>query len=422
MNRLLLLPFFFVLACGEDFDLDALRFHALEDAQPLDLALIDRGVGVQSGEAMAIAKYNPTMFPKVTAALSHAVYTVPAYDAPTQELGEFVTFPPPNGVDERSSVLFKVTSPEAGKFAARVGDEYGDTETFGGESSASFTSESVVLDFWRLSGDWYVRWDGKLDDPANREGRGQYGFYRIDFSEDLLDQIERVAQTHQPRYFIIGNEMERLLATSEGAGIAPNEFSNFFAFYQEAVARIHAASPSTKVGFGIDWDRFYTRVSLGYAADDVERDVAVDIALQTTLIPLWKDSDIIALSLYQAPGVDAGRYQFLRRLPELYEIDLPIVYHSVGSPVTSSVNYLDQKNFLEEFGQRNAGLNVEFMAWRRVLNFEGTDTNNQVIGGRCLAMTEESRGLKMPLSGCYDGLFTSIFSAKETFDVFDALK
>ncbi len=412
-----------VAACGEaDSDSAESRLLRLDPAEALDISTIDRGVGIHSGEAMAIASYQPTVFPKLVTALPHAVITVNAYDAAAQELGEYITFPAPQGVDSRGPVVFKSTSVASGRFAARVDDAFEEIAAFGSQAGADdFTSSTIVIDFWRLRRDWHVRWDGKLEDLANTVGRGQYGFFRTDFSEELLDQIETAAETHKPRYFIVGVEMERFLATSEGAGLAPHEFANFFAFYQEAVARVKSVSPSTKVGFGIDWDRYYNRVSLSYAPDDTDRDEAVKLALQTTLVPLWKASDVIALSLYQSPGAPSDHYQFLRLLPELYDINLPIMYHSVGSGVTSTVNYLDQKNFMDEFGERNAGLNVEFMAWRRVLNFEGTDTNNQVIAGRCLALTQESRGLEMPLTNCYDGLFTSVFSEKEVFSLFQDL-
>lgn len=421
MNRrlIVLLGLMGVVACADATQDTTLARTA---HQPLELSDIDRGVGVHSGEAMGLAKYQPSLFPRVTTALPHAVLHVSAYDAPAQELGEYITFPPPAGLDSRGPVVFKNTSVTAGRFAARVDDLVEEVTTFGAEAGANeFASVSVVMDFWRPRRDWHVRWDGKLEDAANTVGRGQYGFFRTDFSEELLDDIETVARDHQPRYFVIGNEMERFLATSEGAGLAPHEFANFFGFYQEAAARIRAVSPQTKVGFGVDWNRFYNRVSALYAPDDAHKDDAADLALQTTLLPLWRDSDIIALSMHASPGQDMAPYGFLTQLNQRYGLELPVVYHSVGAPVDSPVKYLDQKILLEEFGTVNAGVPVEFMAWRRVLNFEGTDTNNQVLAGRCLALTEASRGLEMPVTSCYDGLFTSVFSAKETFGIFESL-
>ena len=125
MSRFAIALLMLTAACVDEPDTMTSRFPALTLASPLELSEIDRGVGVQSGEAMALAKYNPTSFPKLVDALPHAVYTIPAYDASTQELGEFVTFPPPQGVDARGPVVFKSTSVNSGRSVARAGGAFG---------------------------------------------------------------------------------------------------------------------------------------------------------------------------------------------------------------------------------------------------------------------------------------------------------
>jgi hypothetical protein len=142
-----------------------------------------------------------------------------------------------------------------------------------------------------------------------------------------------------------------------------------------------------------------------------------------------EQSDIVALSSYRGPD-DADiefpvanltvkeSYQFLRRLNDLYGTQAPIVYYSIGSPVDSPVGYLAQQNYLQSFADWNAGVDPEMVAWRSLVNFDGTDTANQQISGRCLAFTEGDRDFQMPETACYDGLIDSVFSTKEPFTYF----
>lgn len=402
------------LGCGDDAEPAAEpdRYPELEAPAPFEWSDVELGVGVRSGEAMGITSFRPEVLPKITETFPHAVYRLQAYDQVAPEVGEYLAYPPPMTVESRGPIEFRAGNAGAGRLSARANDLSAELAEFGAE----FGDVSVVVDFWRLRQDWYVRWDGALEEAVNNTGRGPYGFYRQDFHNSLLDEIEAVATAHQPVYMVIGTEMERLLRTQEGNGIAPSEFANFMGFFQSAVERVKRASPNTKVGFGINWNNFAERVAPQYGTDDSDSLRALDVAVELTLLPLFERSDFIALSVYGTPSQDGASYQFLRRLEGLYGISLPVVVYELGSPVNSVVDYLQQKNFVETFEMWMAGLPVEFVAWKTMSNLDGSDTANQTPTGRCETFRSAQRNLEMPASGCFDGLVTSIFSEKEVFE------
>lgn len=421
------------LACGsaDDDETDVPEgksYPELSAADPLDLQSVDLGAGVRHGEALGVAHFSSGSYTRAVEVVPHAVAWVQAYDEAASTFGEYQAY----AIDElmpRTATAFigSDANVRAARFQARAADIYEELDDAADTGGAGFQSRSIVLDLFRLRGDWWVRWDGNLED-VNLKGKGPYGLNRQDMYEDLLAQIEVVAEAQQPRYFIIGDEVERLLMDSEGPGLSEAEFSNFMSFYQEAVSRIHAKSPNTKVGAGINWDRFVGRVAPNYALDDDNSHTEVlDRAFEAVVLPFAEIGDIVALQSYRdvddteiefpvnnLPVKEA--YQFLRRLPELYMLEAPIVFYAIGSPVDSPVAYLRQRNYLEAFVDWTAGLEPELVAWRYLANLDGTDTSNQEISKRCLSFTEPARNFELPVTTCYDGLFTSVFSEKPAFE------
>lgn len=403
-------------SCGDaDFTSHEVRKSSQEGG--LDYAQVDRGVGVRSGDFMAFANFNPSELDNATSQVPHAMLRVKAYDVAATEFGEFLTYPAPSGVDARTAVDFKVTDVQAGRLANRTDDLVEEVSVWGADAGASeFESLSVAVDFWRWRQDWWVRWDGVLG-GNNERGQGNYGFNDRTMVEDLLDDVESIAQTHQPRYLILGEEMERLLQTETTGGIAPAEISNFMAFYQEALERVGAASPDTQVGVGFRWDRFVDRVAPLYAGDDRSEEEALQRAFQVVLLPFIERSDIVALSAYP-DGDESEAYASLGQVLESFEIEQPVVYYELGVPIRSSVDYPSQANTLSDFAAWNAGINVEYVAWRSLLNLDGTDTNDQMLRGRCDGFTSEARGFEVPTAFCFDGLYTSLFGSKPVFSRF----
>lgn len=405
------------ISCGEDDDsvVEENRFPTLPAATPFSWADVEVGVGVRSGEAMGIATQRAEVLAEVSQTFPHAVLRLQTYDQGAQEVGEYLTFPAASTVISRGPVDFRASNVGAGKLSARAQDLSDEIDEFSQLADAEFTEKSVVVDFWRLRRDWYVRWDGELGEEANTVGRGPYGFFRSDFSRSILDDIESTASSLTPEYMVVGTDMQRLIRTPEGNGVAPSEFANFMGFYQLAIERIRRASPETKIGFGINWNHFVEFVAPQYGGDGVSEIEALDTAFELLLLPLLERSDILALSVYAQPGDDGSSYEFLRRLESLYGLAIPVVVYEVGTPVESVVDYLRQKNFIDDFEVWMAGLPVEFVAWKGMANFDGSDTSNQEPTGRCEVFQDSARSLDMPASGCYDGLVTSIFSKKEVF-------
>ncbi len=396
---------------------DDTRFDPLPAAEPIELAQLDTGVGVRSGEAISFAINVPNNYKQATALLPHAMLHLQTYDELTQQFGEFTYYQAPGDAQGRGAADYRAQS-SLGNIDQRAGALIDELDRAGARAdSAAFAQRSMVVDFYRVRRDWFVRWDGALSEEANRVGKSSYGFGRSAMVQTLATLIERAVQQVQPEYLILGDEMELLLATSEGEGLSEGEYASFIGFYQELVPRIKAVSPNTRVGMGINWDRFATRVALRYsdktsASELTDRDLAraFDLAIAPTLAV----SDFLALRSAAAPGDEAtGRYQFLRRLPALYERELPVVFYAITSPITANAQAQLQRNYLDDFVRWNAGVDVEAVFWDRLVNMDGTNTTDQQLAGRCLALTGDmTRNLLAPRSICYNGLYDALFQAK----------
>ena len=394
------------------------RFPALEEAEPLDLKALaaddQLGVSVRHGELRALKENDPSARVRATALFPHALYRVQAYDELARFYGEYTTYSI-NAADAEDARVFLMDR-SRGLLDRRVEDL---SEEVGG----AFERTSIVVDFWRTNQEWFVRWDGLLDQEINRLGIGPYGMGRPDMREDLLDHIETIAAAKTPHYMILGEGMEQLwLKTTEGGvDVYKSEWFAFLSFYQQAVTRIKAASPETQVGVGINWDVFTQEVTLEYArlsgraASETKLDEALlDETFRAILLPLTEWGDLLTLRSYRAPGeANAWTYQFLRRLPDLYGAPIGVVWYDIGTPTQGSATAQRQRSYLNDFLEWNAGVPVEAVFWSRLLNVDGADGANQTITGRCQSMVEdEDKNLQFPRDRCFDGAFDSLFQTK----------
>lgn len=403
-------------------------YPALEEAEPMSWADVDRGVGLHHGEVLAVTNDTPESFEDARGVFDHSMLRLLSYDEFTQQYGEYTAYQN-TGANARSAAAF-LSDRSLGEFEPRAGDLRAEVANGVSATSASaFASESIVIDFWRTNDEWWIRWDGLLDEDVNTMGIGPYGFAREDYVNDLLNQIEVVAQQAQPRTFVIGSEMERLWATDGGEGVSIAEWSAFFAFYQEAASRIQSVSPETQVGVGINWDRFVNEVVPAWTrlertpdeqmmATEVTVDNAeLDRAFRALIIPFVEYGGALTLMSYpQGEVEDPWYYQFLRRIPDLYMIDPGVTWYSVGKPVENSASNLQQRDYIEDFAQWNAGVNVEAVYWERLLNIDGANGVNQQITTRCRSMVEdEDKNFNLERNKCFDGMFTSLFQPKPPF-------
>lgn len=410
--------------CGDDAEPEAPdRFPELAEASPLEYKSDALGVGFHHGSTVRLTPGDSPngVLEQVSATVDHAFLHVLAFDIYASLYGEYLYYSAPAGMDARTGQHFS-TKPNDAKFQPRAHDLFEEVEAAMAKSGDDFVSYSVVFDLWNARSTWYVPWDGR----SSREP-GTFGLYHEDMRQDLLAQIAAVAAAHKPRYFIVGDAMERLVAEGEGT-FSETEFSNFLVFYQDAVAAIHAASPKTQVGAGIHWDRFVDTVAPRYHVDFKTREAGapvtsqeIDAGFQAIILPLLEAGDILSLKSYTSlDAANPGAYQFLRRVEELYGVDNPLVWYSIGSPATSRAGYTQQSQYVERFAQWNAGLEPEVVAWNSLINIDGADVSSGEVTAQCGGLTGPSNGFEIPLERCFDGLFSAAFQPKTVFSVLKA--
>jgi hypothetical protein len=406
--------------CGNNEQPEPNRFPALTIADPLQLNQNNVAVGIHHGEMLAFRENDPEgLAVAIETFQPRAVLHLQSYDELAWSFGEHTYFPTPSGIDARNAVDFQMDR-SMGELAPRADDLISELEVNAEAVDAQpFERKTIVVDFWRTRGDWWIRWDGILDEEVNTRGKGPYGFGLQEFANSMVNQIETVAQQQKPDLIIIGTDMERLFATDEGGAISQAEFSNFVAFYQRAAAGVRTVSPDTRIGVGFNWDRFARRVAPTFSDTETLSNQSLDAAFAGIILPLARISDVIALRSFTDTEDHSQQlyYSFLRRLPSLYDLPQPIVWYDIGTPVESPVGYNKQRVYLERFLEWNAGVDVESVAWSTLVNIDGADTANQQISGRCRALVDNEM-YNLPQRECYDGLHTTVFESKSVFDVF----
>lgn len=411
-----------VAGCGNPDDGDS---EEPEPDQPLELSETTFGVTFHHGEAGVLEPGDDPDQGVIDGAreVSGAGFLhLQSYDEHTWLFGDWEVHPPAADDSEyRKAGTFR-NDPDLARFENRIDDLVGEVEgTFGAFGEDGFDELGVIFDVWRMRGDWYVRWDGKLDNEANRTGEGPYGFYRAEMTDDLVSQLVTGAENHSPNYLIVGTDMGRLLARKGEPGIAPDEFSNFRQFYERVIGEVNEVSPSTKFGVGFDWDRFARQIAPAYgegSRGEVPPRETLRRAFEAVLYPLANSGRLLALKSYRKPGANAEHYRFLADLDEMFDMEgISIVWYSVGSPVTDSVSYRQQRTFMQNFIEWNKGIEPDVVVWRSLLNMDGADTGDQQIDGRCDALVnDENDYYQLEKKHCFDGLFNAGFRKKELFE------
>ena len=402
-------------------------YPELSTLRPLDLKSVPTvGYGLYHGTAAAFAS-DANALPALKRALGlrHVIYHVQTFDELAVALGEYTYHPVPGTVpNQRGPEVFANQAP-AGALRARTLDLRGEVQ--GASSKAGVgapESESLVVDLWRINRSWYVRWDGLFNPENQSKTAFIYGLADEEMVSGVLRSVEETARELKPKYLVLGDEMERLYA-QQGGGIAKQEWSALIAFFQDAIKRIKDASPDTKVGVGVNWDRFATEVALEYAKDaglgTTVTPQVLDQAFRAILLPLVEAGGILTLRSNASPGAGPlDYYQFLRRLPDLYGVNPPVVWYSLSSPIESLSGDPTQANVVASFLEWNAGVNVEAVYWARLANIDGANGTGDMIIGRCRTLVEDQgKDFSLPKSDCFDGLFDSLFSIKPVFGRFE---
>jgi hypothetical protein len=407
------------LGCGDDTE--SSRFPELSQADDLQYQAERLGVGFHHGETVQLdpGSADGGVLGQTRPVISHAFLHVNAYDEFASTLGEYHVYPASG--DARDASHF-ASNRSAARLSPRADDLHEEVSTAMGDGSfEDFASYSFVINFWKSDDSWYLPWDGKFD-----RSNDSYGLYRDDMRDAILGQIVSMAETHQPRYIIVGSDMERLLGTEQGEPLSQTEYSNFVTFFAQAVRAVEEVSPETKVGAGINWDRFTKHVAPRYGAGGGEdtgpvSNETLDTAFEAAILPLVEAGGIVALKSYVHPEqAEPSTYQFLRRLGDLYGVDKPVVWYSIGTPASSPTGYNRQSVYLENFASWNAGVEPEMVAWRTLLNIDGADVGGGDVTGRCRGLTGESNGFGLPVERCFDGLFSSVLQPKPGFEYLDS--
>ena len=395
------------------------RFPELSEEAPLSYERGRLGVGFLHGASQRVdTDQSNNALRQTRQVADHAILRLDVYDLRALAVGEYVQFPPSSQGDYRGVSHFE-NNPADALLAARASDLHEEiAAAVEASNTQNFATYSIVVDFWTDDQQEYIPWDGNTGRPAESNG-----FYRQDMRQEVIEQLEIVVEELEPAHVIIGTDMERLLANEDGGRASDVEFSNFLTFFVDAREAIKAVNESTRVGPGINWDRFATQVAPAYAGGEEAElgtpagNEVLDEAFQATLEPLFSRADVISLKSYTSPDADAlNYYQFLRRLDDLYGLDKPIVWYSVGTPTTNTAADATQDSYLREFAKWNQGVRPSLVGWRLAFNYDGTDLTGGGVGGRCEKFSDEGSGFGMPLSYCFDGLFSSVLQAKAPYE------
>jgi hypothetical protein len=339
-------------------------------------------------------------------------------------------------------------------FAPRIGAILAEAD-----SARAFGKVGFVLDLMRLSDGsqagsptpYLTTWDDRLNRTIDN-----YGFYRDEYREAVLNQVKLAAQTHRPDYLVIGAEMLRFLSMPGGI----DDYPNYVTLYREAYDAVKSLSPSTKVGAGIDWVYLQEVVAPAQVlrADDLPDDLkpqdpegsipcnalptgeaelvtrykraCTDKAFMTYVEPLLRianpaydpekpgaaaqflqAADFLALSLSAPSQTFSGTpancpedyFGYLR----LWSQTWPVVYYQANWQITSSVSENKQQEWLQVVIDRNQGVNVEVLAWAQLKDLRSVPDCQKL----------KSTDIGAPDWVCFQGMFSESGRAKSAWEL-----
>ncbi len=406
------------------------------ELEPLELSPDQLGVGVHHGAGAALEEAGSAASEAIDSTeqtFSTTMLHLKVYDEFAWRVGEWTVNKAPSGEDRedyrsegeyQNDADLESSETPLGSFEQRSGDLADEVDRVFGDGA--FAETGIVLDFWRSRGDWYVHWEGNLSpnemSNTNLYGEGDYGFFDSEMTDSIGDQLERVAEEHEPRYLVIGEQMGRLLAREEGPGFGADEFANFRTFYREIAVEIRQSSGSTRVGAGFDWDHFVKYVAPQYGPAEkgtVPSDETLERAFEAVILPFAEVGGMIALESYREPAPEVDYYEFLATLDERFDLgNTELVWYSIGSPIDSDQSPEIQRNFVENFIDWNAGVEPDLIAWRALMDFDGSAQDGGP-GAPCSTLRDDER-FQMPETRCFDGLIDATSQKKAPFETIEA--
>lgn len=406
----------------------------VENTDPISVDRTQRSFGYFVGDATFISAASAT---SLTEAFEHVTFRVQLIDELNRSR--------PGGTLENS------------RFAARL-----DALIDEAQGALTVTDEVVVLDLMRLSDGqragsptpYLLSWDDTVRPIEN------YGFWRAEYRNAVLAQIEAAARAQKPAYFVVGAEMDRLLDMPGGA----SDYANFVTFFREAYATIKRESPETRVGAGLDWlrlvqDRARLETLSGSeipaslevepglavdcapfmasdpATDDTTRDVrraCMDKTFLRYVEPLLRQpvpveipaegagteivlqyvrtADVLALA---ALGTNSDFGNSPATAPEdllatlrPWSQEFPVAWYEINWRVSGPVGAAQQNAWIRTLIARSGGVRTELLSWGLLKDLTSND---------CTKLTTD---LGAPASVCYAGMWTSSTAPKDVYDTF----
>lgn len=388
----------FAAACGEDVKPDpaaAAAVAPMPTGDPLTLDADNAAVGVHFGDLPLMTGHSSHEF--VASAFDTAVLHVQVIDE--RKAWEFN----PDDIKENPATV------QAKKRTEELLDEIDDA--IEADSLEDFGRYVMVIDVFRVAGNWPVRWDGvKIRDF---EEPGAYGFDREDMRDEelriIVDAVAEAAERKNLTHVVVGAAIERLQLVN------PDDFANFVSFYGEVYDALKERWPDLAVSPGLNWDRFQRQIAALYTPGGTEAEVnfshirAAWMEYGETLFAkadfLGLEAEPDAASFGSDPAMlPDSQYALLAEIQE----DRPVVWYSVNWPVTSGAEKVTQRDFLRRFLDLNAGNDVDIVAWKAIRDYGPDD---------CPRTTE----LGGPRADCSAGIFSDSLAKNKLSDEFESI-
>ena len=182
------------------------------------------------------------------------------------------------------------------------------------------------------------------------------------FIDRLTEEAVAIATDHQPRYMMIGNEVNTFWETHHGDPTADDDdFEHFVAMFAEVRSAVIYASPNTMVFPSFSYNRL-VHPSPDWAPVHAFDEVTVDLMVFTTY-PFMSDETIFS-SPWQIPN--DYYYQAKSELPNATFAFTEVVWSSEECGGTEE----EQAEFVDLFFQLTSAMPREFVAWGFFNDFE----------------------------------------------------
>ena len=382
----LLIATYFVAGCGDDNDNQG---PIIDDYDPIELTNQNRGVPLGFGDLALAEQIGPSRLAEISDNFKVGVLTFQLFD----QLAYRLDTQPLNEARKDAKIEERVEN---------LMDELG--------SNPLVDEYMFVIDLFLLDQSYLVVWDGKT-----QRGPEDFGFWRMDYRQSIIEQLTGIAATYTPSRMVIGADINRFWSIDAG------DYGNFVTLYRELYFAIKDVSPHTRVAPGIDWPYLVYNQAPTFAGTEEEK---IENAYGLLVEPLmgFSDGDVyigtadfLGLSAVPDPSLFQDNvsnipetfFHYLRGLPD----ELAIIYYKINWPITSEVYRNKQNEWLEKVLEYNGGVNVELMSWASLADLSDGTCNSMTLG-------VDARPTGAPRFVCFAGLWSVSGAQKDVYQQF----